>query len=60
MASLENLKIFNVNAGIISISQKGKVTLDPKTNKPAQMLSVALQVKAFLLSESGELSSFIN
>lgn len=60
MASLENLKIFNVNAGIISISQKGKVTLDPKTNKEAQMLSVALQVKAFLLSESGELSSFIN
>jgi type IV pilus assembly protein PilO len=60
MASLENLKIFNVNAGIISISQKGKVTLDPKTNTQAQMLSVALQVKAFLLSESGELSSFIN
>lgn len=60
LADLENLKIFNVNAGTLSISPKGKLTINPKTNKEEQELNVVLSVKAFVLSKSGEFSAFMN
>jgi Tfp pilus assembly protein PilO len=60
LADLENLKIFNVNAGTLSISPKGKLTINPKTNKEEQELNIVLSVKAFVLSKSGEFSAFMN